>query len=348
MSSVAPSYSAARQLSSQEMPDLQSLLFWGFEGTIDHRISLDDAGFRELDLEPPQEDQERFVTRAELNALLERLRQTGHAPSSAPGGSPLISAVTASNWLRGQGAPATVRFVGARPQGLSGYVKGGSRGLLSLAPVNPAIGGTLALEYRPSSSKLMLSVPDGRWLDEDLASRSVAAICDAVFVLKPGIVGVGIGGLNKADLGAVLHIIENVRRLPVPVLIFASGSSFRRDVTGARPPNFWDRLRDVFAAVDVVSLSATEQRQLNAHWGESWLERMLEGTALKLAVRHSSGDAACRLSSRAHAVIDDPNDVLPLARAEATRFAVRALTGLGARFDGVVSAALLLRWHADL
>jgi hypothetical protein len=330
------------------MPDLHSLLFWGFEGTIDHRISLDDAGFHELDLEPPQEDQERFVTRAELSALLERLRQTGHAPSSAPGGSPLISAVTASNWLRGQGSPAAVRFVGARPRGLSGYVKRGSRGLLSLAPVNPAIGGTLALEYRPASSKLMLSVPDGRWLDEALADRSVAAICDAVFALKPGVVGVGIGGLNKADLSAVQRLIEDVRRLPVPALIFASGSSFRRDVTGERPPDFWDRLRDVFGAVDVVSLSSTEQRQLDSHWGDGWLDHMLEETALKLAVRHSSGDANARLSSRAQAAIDDPTAVLAVARAEATRFAAQALTGLGARFDGVVSAGLLMRWHSDL
>jgi hypothetical protein len=330
------------------MPDLQSLLFWGFEGTIDHRISLDEAGFRELGMGPPQEDRERFITRAELSGLLERLRQAGHGPSSVPGGSPLISAVTASNWLREQDAPAAVRFVGTRPPGLSGYVQSGSSELLSLALVNPAIGGTLALEYRPASSKLMLSVPDGRWLDEALADRSVAAICEAVLALKPGTVGLGIGGLNKADLGAVLRIIENVRRLPVPTVIFASGSSFRRDVTGTRPPGFWDRLREVFAAADIVSLSATEQRQLDAHWGEDWLDRMLEETTLKLAVRHSSGDATFRLASRAQGAVDNPQEVLVVARAEATRFAAQALTGLGARFDGVVSAALLLRWHADL
>ena len=327
------------------MEATQALLFWGFQGTIDHRVSLDEDQFHALGLEPPAEDQERFVSRSELNSMLERLQGLGLTPASTPGGSPLISALTAAAWFSDQHAHAAARFVGARPMGLSGYVDSDARNILSLAQANPAIGGTLALEYRASNSKLMLAVAEGRWLDEALAERSIEAIGNGVFALQPALVGVGIGGLNKATPSAVLHVIEEMRRLPVPAVIFATGSSFRQDVAADRPADFWDRLLEVFAGVDVISLSSAEQRQLDTIWGDSWIDRLLDAGTLKLAVRHSSKDAVFSQSETGRYVLEDAESILEVARAEATRNAARALTGLGARFDGVLSAATLLAWR---
>ena len=133
---------------------------------------------------------------------------------------------------------------------------------------------------------------------------------------------------------------------PVPTVVFASGSSFRQDVAEQRPADFWERLKEVLGSVDVLSLNSAEQRQLNAIWGENWVEQLLDETTLKLAVRHSSKDAVFKLSSRAGAVLEDPQRMLEIARAEASRHAAEALTGLGARFDGVLSAAILRQWGA--
>jgi hypothetical protein len=322
----------------------QAVLFWGFQGTLDHRASLTAGQFRLLDIEPPEEDVERFVSKAELNATLEHLERLGVPHSTAPGGSPLISALTADAWFRANAPHAASRFVGVRPDGLSGYVDAEARDTLSLAEANPVIGGTLALEYRPTNSKLMLSVPDGRWLDEALAQRSLDAIAGGVLSLRPKRIGVGIGGLNKASLPAVQRMIEEIRQLPLPVVIFATGSSFRMDIGTQRPPDFWDRLLAVLSAVDVVSLSSAEHRQLNSIWGEAWVERALRSGSLKFLISHSSKDALVLRGGGADVHLSDVVPILEAARAEATHYAEQALTGLGARFDGVLTAALLLSW----
>jgi hypothetical protein len=202
----------------------------------------------------------------------------------------------------------------------------------------------LALEFRPTNSKLMLSVPDGRWLDETLAVRSLDAITSAVLSLRPKRIGVGIGGLNKASLAAVLGLIREIRQLQVPAVLFATGSSFRLDVGAERPSGFWDQLLEVLGAVDVVSLSSAEHRQLDSIWGSGWYEALLRDRALKFLVRHSSKDAVLQQAADAADYLEDAEAILEVARKEATGYAQKALTGLGARFDGVLSAAMLLSW----
>jgi hypothetical protein len=109
------------------MAESQPVLFWGFQGTLDHRAELTEDQFHALQLEAPQEDQEHFVSKGELNAALEQVRRLGIAYTTAPGGSPLISALTAEVWFRANGSNAASRFIGARPTGLDGYVDPASR-----------------------------------------------------------------------------------------------------------------------------------------------------------------------------------------------------------------------------
>ena len=329
------------------MAESQPVLFWGFQGTLDHRANLTQDQFDELRLETPQEDQERFVSTRELNAALEQMQRLGIAYATAPGGSPLISALTADAWYRSHGAKAASRFVGARPAGLGGYVDSASTDILSLSVANPVIGGTLALEYRPHNSKLMLSVPDGRWLDDALATSSLDAIFRGVLSLRPKRIGVGIGGLNKASLPAVQRLVREIRQLPVPALIFATGSSFRKDIGTDRPADFWDSLLDVLCSVDVISVSSAEHRQLDAIYGDGWRDRALRAGRLKFLVRHSSKDALIVEGDGADAFLEPADAMLDMARAEASRHASEALTGLGARFDGVLSAAMLLNWAGE-
>jgi hypothetical protein len=324
------------------MAEPESVLFWGFQGTLDYRATLTEAQFHNLQIEAPTEDLERFVSKRDLNSTLEQLQRLGVPTSTAPGGSPLISALTAAAWFSDQKADAVARFVGSRPGGLSGYVESTSRDVLSLAESNPVIGGTISLEYRPASTKLVLAVAEGRWLDDALADRCIDAISSGVLSLRPRRIGVGVGGLNKASLSAMQRLIKAVRELPVPAVIFATGSSFHHDIGTERPAGFWDRLLEIFATVDVISLSATEQRQLDLKWAEGWLDRLLREGDLKLAVKHSSGNAELRSAASATGWLAEPQKILAVARREATRFAGQSLTGLGARFDGVLSAAVLL------
>jgi hypothetical protein len=187
----------------------------------------------------------------------------------------------------------------------------------------------------------MLAVAEGRWLDDALADRCIDAISSGVLSLRPQRIGVGIGGLNKAALAAIRRLITAVRGLPIPALLYASGSSFRKDIGTERPEGFWDRLIDIFATVDVISLSATEHRQLDAKWGDGWLDQLLRESNLKLAVKHSSGSAEVRVAESAMDWLAEPEKLVEMARQAATRFAGQSLTGLGARFDGALSAAVL-------
>jgi hypothetical protein len=329
------------------MAESHPVLFWGFQGTLDYRASLTEDQFHALQLEAPQEDQERFVSKRELEAALEQMRRLSIAYATAPGGSPLISALTATAWYRATGAAAASRFVGAWPASFSSYVDEDARGTLSLAESNPVIGGTLALEYWTTNSKLMLSVPDGRWLDDGLATRSLDSIFSSVLSLRPKRIGVGIGGLNKASLPAVQRLVGEIRQLPIPAVVFATGSSFRTDIGAERPPDFWDRLLDVLCSVDVISLSSAEDRQLEAIYGERWVEMALRAGRLKFMIRHSSQAAVVLRGEGAEGCLESAEAILETARAEATRYARQALTGLGARFDGVLSAAMLLNWTED-
>jgi hypothetical protein len=318
------------------------LLFWGFQGTIDHRANLTAGQFEALGMTPPAEDQERFIAKPELSALLDELTRLDISTSKSPGGSPLMSALAADAWLRQQGAEARARFVGARPQGLSQLVPETSSGVFELAEADPRIGGTLALEYRPASAKIMLSVPDGRWLDDGLANRGIGMVRHGLGEMKPSRVAIGIGGLNKASPHAVMRIIREMRQLQPQALVLATGSSFRSDVTDARPADFWPALLEVFASVDVISLSRAEKVQLSEVWGADWIDRLLAAGRLKLAVTHSSKWVDHQAGEAASRIFENPAAIVDTAAQEASRYASRALTGLGARFDGVLSAALLL------
>ncbi len=323
------------------------LLLWGFQGTIDYRAELSAGQFEALGMTPPAEDQERFVTRQELAAVLDDLTRLGIETSKTPGGSPLMSALAADAWLREQDVAAQSRFIGARPQGLSSLIDPASGPVLELAELDPRIGGTLSLEYRPASAKIMLSVPDGRWLDDGLANRGITLLRYAVCELKAGPLVMGIGGLNKATPQAVMRIIREVRQMAPAALVMATGSSFRADVASERPAGFWPALHEVFANVDVISLSRAEKVQLTQAWGSDWLDSLLSSGRLKLAVTHSSKWVEHEAGESAKRLLDDPAGIVERAAQEASRYAARALTGLGARFDGVLSAALLLSLITD-
>ncbi len=323
------------------------LLLWGFQGTIDYRAELSAGQFGALGMTPPAEDQERFVSKQEVAALVDELTRRGIETSKRPGGSPLMSALAAGAWLREQGADAASRFIGARPPGLSALVDAEATEALELAEPDPRIGGTLSLEYRPASAKIMLSVPDGRWLDDGLANRGITLLRYGVCELKAGPLVIGIGGLNKATPHAVMRVIREVRQMAPAALVMATGSSFRSDVVSDRPEDFWPALHEVFANVDVISLSRAEKVQLTQAWGEDWLDTLLDGGRLKLAVTHSSKWVEHEASESARRWFDDPAGIVERAAQEASRYAVQALTGLGARFDGVLSAALLLSLKTD-
>jgi hypothetical protein len=130
-------------------------------------------------------------------------------------------------------------------------------------------------------------------------------------------------------------------------VVFATGSSFRKDIGTKRPAGFWDRLLDILCSVDVISLSSAEHRQLDAIYGDGWRDRALHAGTLKFLVAHSSKDATIFRAVGADALLESADAMLEIARAEATRHASRALTGLGARFDGVLSAAMLLSWACE-
>lgn len=57
------------------MAESQPVLFWGFQGTLDHRANLTEDLFHALQLEAPREDQERFVSKRELDEALEQMQR---------------------------------------------------------------------------------------------------------------------------------------------------------------------------------------------------------------------------------------------------------------------------------
>jgi hypothetical protein len=320
-----------------------SLLLWGFQGTIDFRTQLTGTQFEALGMTPPTEDRELFVAKDNVERLLDSVRGLGVEVSPAPGGSPLVSALTAQGWARGSEAPLQARFLGAAPPELGDLISPEDAPVIAHASFNPAIGATLALEYRPASAKLMVSVPEGRWLDRRLAEQGLCGLRDAVKEISPSKVALGIGGLNKADPDAVLDLITAARKTAPGCLVYATGSSFAKQPKAERSPSYWSDLRAVYASCDVVSVSADEERQLMVAWGDDW-PGALVGRQTKLVVTHSPSAVRTVQSSMLANFLEGLDEVIELAKEEAQRHAVRALTGAGARFDGVLSAALLLRW----
>jgi hypothetical protein len=192
----------------------------------------------------------------------------------------------------------------------------------------------------------MLAVPDGRWLDEELAQRGLAQLTGALAALHPGRLGLGIGGLNKSTPAVVLDIIERARAAAPACLIFATGSSFAREITAGRPESYWSDLRAVFAAADVVSISSEEERQLGLVWGEDWARALTSAGPTRLVVTHApTCVTACEHASLSDH-LTDLAAILKAAQAEATLHSARGLTGLGARFDGVLSCLILARWRS--
>jgi hypothetical protein len=321
-------------------------LFWGCQGTVDYRVPLDEIGFAALGFEAPAEDLELFVTGSEFRELLEQARAVAAAPvAEAPGGSPLVSALASRRWLsRREEVSANAWFVGAFPATLTPLLDDQGREAVRFAFANPAICGTLALEYQPASAKLMLAVPDGRWLGEELAQVSLQAFRDCLVETRPGRVGFGVGGLNKADPEVVVDLVAQARAAAPDCLVFATTSSFAKELVAGRPASYWQGLRAVLAAADVISMSAEEEGQLAQVWDAGWVEELL-ARGPKLAVVHSAHGISVRPSSRLAPFLTDPAAAVEAAHAEATRYAARALTGLGARFDGVLSAAVLTAWR---
>jgi hypothetical protein len=97
----------------------------------------------------------------------------------------------------------------------------------------------------------------------------------------------------------------------------------------------------------VITLSSAEHRQLDAVYGEDWATNALGGCGLKFLVRHSSRDALVSRARGADMYLESVEELIAAAREQATRYASQALTGLGARFDGVLTAAMLRRWAEE-
>lgn len=147
---------------------VSKLLVWGFESTIDYRFRLTPTDFQRLGLEAPAQDREEFISQEEFAALLARLQAMGYAPSSAPGGSPFISALAAQEWLTAGGRKDTSAFfIGAVPQAARDLLPPHQAPVIAHARLSVGATGTLSLENPEGRAKLMLAVPEGRFLDDE-------------------------------------------------------------------------------------------------------------------------------------------------------------------------------------
>jgi hypothetical protein len=321
------------------------LLLWGFQGTIDYRASLSEAEFEGLGLTAPAEDHEVFITQVQLASYVEKLKDLGCQVVQAPGGGPLLSALAADAWSTAQDRGLIARFVGAKPRGLAASLPEHGAAVCAYAEVDPRIGGTLALEFRPASSKLMLAVPSGRWLDSELAQIGRRTLWAAIEAEHPELLGLGIGGLNKANPAFAAEIIQLVRRRLRVSVVFVTGSSFARELMQERPRSFWSDLQRVFALANVISVSEAEYQQLSRAWGDDWTSRLLEGEAAEFVVIHSPHEVRVLRSCTAAAHLLDADAIIHAAQLAASRHAAKALTGAGAHFDGTLSAMALDAWE---
>ncbi|HEY7268501.1 MAG TPA: hypothetical protein VH951_01620 [Dehalococcoidia bacterium] len=326
----------------------EALIAWAAQGTVDYRVSLDKEEFAALGLEPPSEDLELFVPKADVQQMIAAVTALGHDVVATPGGSPLVSTLAAVSWLESHPeSGASARFFGAVPDALPPMLPEQRRHLLDYATTSPDICGTLALEYATASAKLMMSVPEGRWLDEELAALSLSSLRSAIQSARPARLLFGLGGLNKSNPSVAGELIRTVRSLAPDVLVFVSGSSFKRTPSGA-PPDFWPDLYRVLSEADIVSLSREEWGQLSARWGTAWAQRLLESFRTEMIVIHSRESVDYVASRRLSGVLGRPESLLSTARERASEYAARALTGLGARFDGVLSTLIAAEWRAPV
>lgn len=321
------------------------LLVWGFQGTVDHKVRLARDDFLALGFVPPALDLELFVSAAEVSDLLQKLAVRGTTVISTPGGSPLVSALTAARLCEREALAVTSRFAGNLPKGIAAYLDQVERAAIADAVVNPLIGATLALEYAPASAKLMLAVAEGRRLDATLAVTGLKCLQAMLRKASPSLVCVGIGGLNKADPLTAARLTDDLQTLLPSRLLMVTGSSFRQDLDAGRPRAHWAALRKVFAAAEVISVSETEEAQLAAVWGEGWVDELLLGRT-KLVVSHSPGGQSTRCSPALADHLEDAQALVGRAGAEAAAAAAVSLTGIGARFDGVLSSLVLANWHS--
>jgi hypothetical protein len=125
-------------------------------------------------------------------------------------------------------------------------------------------------------------------------------------------------------------------------VVFVSGNSFKREPPGQ---TFWPDLYQVLGQADVLSLSREEWGQLSDRWGTEWANRLFESHRTAMVAMHSPSGAELVGAPRLAARLDEPEALLRLARARASEYAARALTGLGARFDGVLSVLIASRWR---
>jgi hypothetical protein len=321
----------------------RTLMLWGFQGTVDYIVSLDADGFARIGLKPPAGDAELFVSHREISQLRDALEEMGFKAACSPGGSPLVSALAAASWAAGHKDSGTTScFVGRAPLGLMDLIPDDIVPVLRYAELAEQVYPTLALEYRAASAKLMFSTSEGRWLDESLACAALAGIQRAVEEHPGYSVALGFGGLNKSRPAVAGELIRTLRKSVPRLLLFVSGNSFAR--APDRALSFWPDLYRVLADADVVSLSREELAQLSAQWGENWARDIAALRGVRAVVVHWPGGAevvASSLTVEGQAELE----VLNLrAGKTATAYAELALTGLGARFDGVLSALIAEAW----
>ncbi len=323
----------------------RTLILWGFQGTVDYRAQLGEAEFRKLGFEAPSEDAEVFVSKDDLLKLVDVVEGMGVQVSRAPGGSPLMSALSVASWCETtQSVDTVVRFVGALPAALAALVPEQRRQVLSFAEIGKEICGTLSLEYAPASAKLMLAVPDGRWLDEKLACSALVGMRKAIEEVRPDRVLLGFGGLNKSRPAVADELVDAFRASVGRSLVFVSGNSFKKAPAGAEA-SFWPDLYRVFGDADAVSLSREEYSQLSQRWGEDWTRGLFEHYRTSMIAVHSPENVTLVAGGRLSEHLGRPEDLLAQARGRASEYAARALTGLGARFDGVLSALIARAWR---
>ncbi len=337
-------HAAAGDCREDASMSVENLILWGFQGTIDYRAQLGAGDFQKLGIEAPGEDTETFVSKSQLAELIESVEGLSIEVARTAGGSPLMSALAAASWFEATDAPGSVsRFVGAVPEDLTELVPEHRRPVLEFATPSSSIAGTLSLEHAPTSAKHMFAVPDGRCLDEPLACSALAGIRRAIDELNPERVLLGFGGLNKAFPAVASELVLTFRKSVPKALVVVSGNSFKRVPRGNY--TFWPDLYQAFAEADIVSLSREEHGQLAGRWGDDWTDRLFDSHRPAMVAVHSPFEVEILASRNLAALLPDAEVLVKTAQARASEYAARALTGLGARFDGVLSALVANSWN---
>lgn len=327
---------------------LQKLMLWGFQGTVDYRFQLQPEEFMRLGYDAPAADLEVFVSPGELAQVMSSLAVGMSRPGGALGGSPLISAVRAQEWISKLGMSASMRscFVGVLPVEAGRLLPPSVRGVVEFAEFSNEIRGTICLENIAHSTKLMLSVPRGRWLNQELLAVGINGIRRALLHMNGAPAALGIGGINKADPPVLIELIEFVRKITGLSFVFLSGSSFKPALDGQQGDDYWPVLFKALSLADALSLSEEEFGQLQSRWGEGWPEEMLRSGRLRLIICHAPTGVFVRSAPGCEACLPEVEDMLEAARGYVAAVSAEAVTGRGACFDGVISAHALMGRNA--